>query len=170
MAPFWEAKSNEILLKVDPKRHQISDRFWGRYLVDLGSDFGRQDEPKKGPRGRQDRQDSPKRPPIRPKRPPRWPQEGSKRGLGSSKSCPWAPQRPQGEPLGAQMGPKRRQEGPKRAPRWPKRAPKEAWKAKNVKSKNVEKLVAFIGFWPPGLPKMEPFGWLPGDFGTTWGG
>ena len=79
LAPFWEVKSTKILLKVDPKRHQSSDRFLGRYLVDLGSDFGRQDEPKTGPRGRQDRQDGPKRPPRRPKRPPRWPQEGPKK-------------------------------------------------------------------------------------------
>ncbi len=65
MASFWEGKSTKILQKVDPQRHQSSDRFLGRCLVDLGSDFGCQDEPKTGPRGRQDgprgRQVSPKR-------------------------------------------------------------------------------------------------------------
>ena len=75
------------------------------------------------------------------------------------------------------MGAKRRQEGPKRAPRWPKRAPEEAWKAKNAKSKNVEKPLVFImfgGSWAPQEgPKgalLEPLGELLGDLGATWGG
>ena len=79
LAPFWEVKSTKIMQKVGPQRHQSSDRLLGRYLVDLGSDFGHQDEPKTGSRGRQDREDRPKRAPRRPKRPPRRAQEGPKK-------------------------------------------------------------------------------------------
>ena len=88
---FYLPKSTEILQKVDPQRHQSSDRFLGRYLVDLGSDFGRQDEPKTGPRGRQDRQDEPKRPPRRPKRAPRRPQEGPEKRVAPFTFRYWPP-------------------------------------------------------------------------------
>ena len=91
LPPFYFPKSTKIFQKVDPQRHQSSDRFLGRYLVDLGSDFGRQDEPKTGPRGRQDRQDGPKRPPRRPKRPPRWPQEGPKKRIAIHIFRYWPP-------------------------------------------------------------------------------
>ena len=91
LLPFYLPKSTKIFQKVDPQRHQSSDRFLGRYLVDLGSDFGRQDEPKTGPSGRQDRQDGPKRSPRRPKRPPRSPQEGPEKARGTFIFRYWPP-------------------------------------------------------------------------------
>ena len=48
---------------------------------------------------------------------PRWPQDGSKRGLGGPKGCPWAPKGPLGAPREAQEGPEGTQESPKRDPR-----------------------------------------------------
>ena len=85
---------------------------------------------------------------------------GVQEGFGEPQELPKGPQgppqRPKREPLGAQMGPKRRQEGPKRAPRWPKRAPKDAWKAKNAKSKNVKKPLVFIVFGASWAPQDGP--------------
>ena len=35
LAPFWHPKSSKILPKIDPKRHQIFDRFWHRFFIDF---------------------------------------------------------------------------------------------------------------------------------------
>ena len=37
MAPFWLPKSSQILPKIDPKMHQIFDRFWHRFFIDFWS-------------------------------------------------------------------------------------------------------------------------------------
>ena len=37
MAPFWFPKSSKILPKIDPKMHQIFDRFWHRFFIDFCS-------------------------------------------------------------------------------------------------------------------------------------
>ena len=73
-------KSNKIPI---PRGIQVLIDFW----VDTLSDFRRQDEPKTRPRGRQDRQDGPKRPPRRPKRPPRRPQRGPRK---TYTTCSWS--------------------------------------------------------------------------------
>ena len=68
-----------------------------------------------------------------------------------------------GTPGGAQgdsRGARRAQESAKRA----QEAPEETWKAKNVKNKKVKKPLVFIGFWPPGVPKMAQ----RGSHGTIW--
>ena len=46
MAPFWLPKSSQILPKIDPKMHQIFDRFLHRFFLHFGSILG----PKLGPR------------------------------------------------------------------------------------------------------------------------
>ena len=45
LAPFWLPKSSKILPKIDPKRHQIFDRFLHRFFLHFGSLLG----PKLGP-------------------------------------------------------------------------------------------------------------------------
>ena len=37
LAPFWLPKSSKILPKIDPKMHQIFDRFWHRFFIDFCS-------------------------------------------------------------------------------------------------------------------------------------
>ena len=97
---------------------------------------------------------------IRARRGKQCPQDGPKmdpRGVwGAPRAAHETPRGLQRDPWGRSGGPKRDQEGPKRAPRGPKTGPKEAWKEKNAKSKNVKKPLVFIGFWPPGRPKMAP--------------
>ena len=45
MAPFWLPKTFQILPKIDPKMHQIFDRFLHRFFLHFGSILG----PKLGP-------------------------------------------------------------------------------------------------------------------------
>ena len=45
MAPFWLPKTFQILPKIDPKMHQICDRFLHRFFLHFGSILG----PKLGP-------------------------------------------------------------------------------------------------------------------------
>ena len=63
LAPFALQKSTKILQKSNPKRHQNLDRFWLRFLIDLGSVLGAKLEPCWPPRRPQGapgrRQDAP---------------------------------------------------------------------------------------------------------------
>ena len=98
LAPFWHRKSTKILPKSDPKRHQNSARFSGRFFLDFGSDLAAKTGPrqaqeaattgKTGPRGRQDG----------PKRPPRRPQEGPKKRVLGLNIRYWPPRASQGPP------------------------------------------------------------------------
>ena len=45
MVPFWFPKPFQILPKINPKMHQIFDRFWHRFLIDFYSDLEANLEP-----------------------------------------------------------------------------------------------------------------------------
>ena len=88
-------KSTNVLQKSDPKRHSKIDRFWLRFLMDLGSVLGAKLEPCWPPFSLQDAprgfQDAPRTPTKRPKTPPRRP-----------KTPQDSPRTPPGRPQGAQ--------------------------------------------------------------------
>ena len=88
-------KSNKIPI---PRGIKVLIDFW----VDICSDFRRQDEPKTGPRGRQDRQDGPKRPPRRPQEAAKTAPRGSQKTDPPRSCCVLAAKRPQDAPKTAQ--------------------------------------------------------------------
>ena len=87
--PFWDHFWAHFGTKIDPKSIEKLIRKVIHKMIasgsDFRSDFGRQDGPKTGSRGRQDGQDGPKRPQDGPPGAPRRPQEASKKRIPAAK-------------------------------------------------------------------------------------